>query len=49
MPELIRSAGFVEVHESARYMTLFGTLSLYASSKALIEAAQSHKHSRDSS
>ncbi len=34
MPELIRSAGFVEIHESARYMTLFGTLSLYASRKA---------------
>ena len=34
MPELIRSAGFVEVHESARYMTLFGTLSLYGSRKA---------------
>jgi ubiquinone/menaquinone biosynthesis C-methylase UbiE len=29
MPELIRVAGFVEVHESARYMTLFGTLSLF--------------------
>ena len=34
MPELISSAGFVEVHESARYMTLFGTLSLYASRKS---------------
>lgn len=34
MPELIRSAGFVEVHESARFMTLFGTLSLYASRKS---------------
>lgn len=34
MPELIRSAGFVEVHEAARYMTLFGTLSLYASRKS---------------
>ncbi|MGH9883278.1 MAG: class I SAM-dependent methyltransferase, partial [Pyrinomonadaceae bacterium] len=34
MPELMRSAGLVEVHESARYMTLFGTLSLYASRKA---------------
>ena len=34
MPELMRSAGFVEVHESARYMTLFGTLSLYSSRKA---------------
>ncbi len=33
LPELIRSAGFVEVHESARYMTLFGTLCLYAARK----------------
>jgi ubiquinone/menaquinone biosynthesis C-methylase UbiE len=33
MPVLMRSAGFAEVHESARYMTLFGTLSLYASKK----------------
>ena len=34
IPGLMHSAGFVEVHESARYMTLFGTLSLYASRKA---------------
>lgn len=34
MPDLLRSADFVEVHESARYMTLFGTLSLYGSRKA---------------
>jgi ubiquinone/menaquinone biosynthesis C-methylase UbiE len=34
IPELIGSAGFVEVHESARYMTLFGTLSLYAGRKS---------------
>ena len=34
MPEFIRSAGFVEVQESARYITLFGTLSLYASRKS---------------
>lgn len=33
MPELIRSAGFVEVHESARYMTAFGTLSLHSARK----------------
>jgi ubiquinone/menaquinone biosynthesis C-methylase UbiE len=33
LPELMRSAGFVEVHESVRYMTLFGTLSLYAARK----------------
>jgi len=30
---LMRDSGFVEVHESARYMTLFGTLSLYAGRK----------------
>lgn len=34
LPELIHDAGFVDVHESARYMTLFGTLSLYAGRKA---------------
>jgi cyclopropane fatty-acyl-phospholipid synthase-like methyltransferase len=34
MPELMRSAGLVEVHESARFMTLFGTLSLYSSRKS---------------
>ena len=34
MPELMRHAGFLEVHESVRYMTVFGTLSLYASRKA---------------
>jgi len=34
LPEMMRHAGFVEVHESARYMTLFGTLSLYAARKA---------------
>lgn len=34
MPELIRDAGFVEVHESACYMTMFGTLSLFMARKA---------------
>jgi SAM-dependent methyltransferase len=34
MPELMRHAGFVEVRESAHYMTVFGTVSLYASRKA---------------
>ncbi len=33
LPELMRGAGFVEVRESARYMTVFGTLSLYAGRK----------------
>ena len=33
LPELMRHAGFVEVRESARYMTVFGTVSLYASRK----------------
>jgi len=33
LPELIRNAGFVEAYESARYMTLFGTLSLYSARK----------------
>ena len=37
MPQLMRSNGFVEVHESARYMTLFGTLCLYASRKGQLE------------
>ena len=34
MPDLMRQAGFVEVHEAARYMSVFGTVSLYASRKA---------------
>jgi ubiquinone/menaquinone biosynthesis C-methylase UbiE len=29
LPEMFRSAGFDRVEESARYMTVFGTLSLY--------------------
>lgn len=29
LPELFRMAGFMEVEESARYMTIVGTLSLY--------------------
>jgi len=33
LPELMRASGFVDVRESARYMTLFGTLSLYAGRK----------------
>ena len=34
LPALMRDSGFVDVHESARYRTLFGTLSLYAGRKA---------------
>lgn len=34
LPTLMRDSGFVEVRESASYMTLFGTLSLYAARKA---------------
>ena len=34
LPTLMRDSGFVEVRESVRYMTLFGTLSLYAGRKA---------------
>lgn len=33
LPEMMSRAGFIEVHESARYMTLFGTLSLYVARK----------------
>jgi ubiquinone/menaquinone biosynthesis C-methylase UbiE len=34
LPTLMSDSGFVEVRESRRYMTLFGTLSLYAGRKA---------------
>lgn len=34
LPELMRYSGFVQVRESARYMTLFGTVSLYSARKA---------------
>lgn len=34
LPELMGASGLVDVLESARYMTLFGTLSLYAARKA---------------
>jgi len=33
LPELFRVAGFVKVEESARYMTIVGTLSLYKAQK----------------
>lgn len=33
LPELFRGAGFGEVCETARYMTMFGTLSLYGARK----------------
>ena len=35
LPELLRDAGFAEVCETARYMTLFGTLSLYRAHKLI--------------
>lgn len=34
LPALMRDSGFVDLHESARYMSVFGTLSLYAGRKA---------------
>jgi hypothetical protein len=34
LPELFRQAGFVEVCETSRYMTLFGTLCLYGARKS---------------
>lgn len=33
LPEMFRAAGFEVVKENARYMTLFGTLSLYSAHK----------------
>lgn len=33
LPEMMRRTGFIDVHEAARYMTLFGTLSLYVARK----------------
>jgi ubiquinone/menaquinone biosynthesis C-methylase UbiE len=35
LPEMMRSAGLVEVEEPARFMTLFGSLSSYTARKAL--------------
>lgn len=34
LPELMRETGFLDVRESSRFMTLFGTLSLYSGRKA---------------
>ena len=34
LPELFRMAGFMEVEESPRYMTIVGTLSLYSARKS---------------
>jgi ubiquinone/menaquinone biosynthesis C-methylase UbiE len=34
LPQFMRDSGFVEVREAKTYMTLFGTLSLYAARKA---------------
>lgn len=33
LPEFFHRAGFIEVYETSRYMTLFGTLSLYSARK----------------
>lgn len=33
LPEMLRQAGFIEVEETARQMTIFGTLSLYKGQK----------------
>jgi ubiquinone/menaquinone biosynthesis C-methylase UbiE len=33
LPEMMRQAGFIGVHETARYMTLYGTLSMYIARK----------------
>ena len=33
LPRLLRDAGFAEVCETARYMTMFGTLSLFKTRK----------------
>lgn len=33
LPEMLRDAGFEQVQETARYMTIFGTLSLYTARK----------------
>jgi len=38
LPELFRMAGFMEVEESARYITIVGTLSLYRARKASCRA-----------
>lgn len=34
LPEMFRSAGFTQVEETARFMTIFGTLSLFRARKA---------------
>lgn len=33
LPRMMRESGFIDVRESTRYMTVFGTLSLYAGRK----------------
>lgn len=37
LPEMFRSAGFVQVEETARFMTIIGTLSLYKARKAALK------------
>jgi len=34
LPEMFQKAGFEKVEETARFMTIFGTLSLYRARKA---------------
>lgn len=38
LPEMIRTAGFKEVEEKARVMTLFGTIALYKARKPVLSA-----------
>ncbi|MDE2179374.1 MAG: class I SAM-dependent methyltransferase [candidate division NC10 bacterium] len=45
LPALFRDAGFEKVSETARFATLFGTLSLYKARKPLTTAAQRHADS----
>ncbi len=42
LPTLFRDAGFEEVSETARFATLFGTLSLYRARKPSTAVAQGH-------
>jgi len=37
LPEMFRSAGFTQVEETARFMTIIGTLSLYKARKAALK------------
>jgi len=35
MPSIVRNAGFIELEETARHMTIFGTIALYKASKPI--------------